>query len=349
MKDNAKLPDLTPLIAAGINPKTGLPYRINNLHDLKDGLNKVFTEIDKADYIRKGKWNNLPSGLTSELIERILYYRGQAMFFYMSTNDKYYFLPFALDGEINVYGEYLDVTPVAFAGGKTDANKPWISGLNRKVVLDIDDENEDYSNPDKYCVLLFDRARGISQYVESRATLNRPILEAMAEVYPFARTNLLANSGIKGMRVQSEADQIQVQTAAQSVIDAALNGKPWVPIVGTVEFQDLAEGSGLKTEDFLQYYQALDNLRSQTHGYKSAGAMQKKEHVLGQEEEMNAQKSNSIAEDLTTVRKDFCDKVNKLFGLNISYEEVEQDNEDELELESDNSDESTDTGDDSNV
>ena len=54
--------------------------------------------------------------MDGQLLERILYYRGQGAFFYMESLEKFFFLPFALDGEIDVYGRYTGITPLPFNG-----------------------------------------------------------------------------------------------------------------------------------------------------------------------------------------------------------------------------------------
>ena len=121
-----KLPDYRTLIQAGIDPKTGLPLKLASAFNgkLKQDVKRIISVIDRQDALRRYEWFNLPSGLTGELIERVLYYKGQAAFFYMPTDDTFYFLPFALDGNIDVYGHYLGITPLPFAApsATTDEN-----------------------------------------------------------------------------------------------------------------------------------------------------------------------------------------------------------------------------------
>lgn len=49
-KNNAKLLDIDTIIAAGFDPKTGLPYRLvnsNKLQDLKPNIKKTLRIVDE--------------------------------------------------------------------------------------------------------------------------------------------------------------------------------------------------------------------------------------------------------------------------------------------------------------
>ena len=311
--NNAALYDPTALIAAGINPKTGLPEKMTSLSDYSSALQRTIEVIDEQDFVNKGTWDGLPEGLDGELLERIMFYRGQGILFKLM--DKFYFLPYALDGTIDVYGRYLSVTPVPMGAGKTDANKPWIQGLKFDVLY----KNCKPEPGKEYCIILQDRSPEIAQTIQARSALNKPIYEAMAEAFPFARTNLLSNSGVKGMRVQNESDQAQVKLASRSITKAALSGDPWVPIIGNIEFQELTEGGKFATSEYTEYFQALDNYRLKTHGLDTTGVFEKKGTILQDEQEMNSVGSNRILDDTTRKRQEFCELANEYFGLNISY------------------------------
>lgn len=324
--NNARLYDPSLLIQAGIDPKTGLPIRFNGDDKcmLKDDIRKTLRILDEQNAINRYTWYNLPNGLDGQLLERILYYKGQAAFFYMPTDGSFYFLPYALDGTIDVYGRYQGITPLPFNGTAKDRKDAWITGLIRKPVYDIildDEETEDIFN--NGCVLLSDYSKQISQTNIPRQILQEPILDAMAEAFPFARTNLITNSGVKGMRVNDEDQKTTVKTASRSVKDAALVGDPWIPIVGNVEFQELTDGSALKSEEFLLYMQSLDNFRLSLYGLSSGGLFQKKSHMLESEQQMNEGNVGLVYQDGLTIRQKFCDMVNSIWGLGIWCEASE--------------------------
>lgn len=330
-KNNARLFDPNLLIAAGIDPKTGLPFKLSDGklgHVDKADIKKQLRIIDEQEAINSGTWYNLPEGLNSRLIERILYYRGQGMFF--KLKDRFYFLPYALDGTIDVYGRYKGVTPLPF-NGKSDADEPWIRGLTfeprYEVALPEDfveksfEENTEYLN--NSCVLLKDYTEQISQTNISRQLLNDPIIDFESECLPFMRTAILNSTGIQGIRVHDADEASNVKVASISVNKSALEGEKYMPIIGDVEFQDLSSGSVGKAEEFLMAMQSIDNYRISLHGLDSGGIFQKKAHMLESENQMNAGNIGLILRDRVQNRQDFCRIVNTHYGLSIWYEPSE--------------------------
>lgn len=318
------MPNIEPIIAAGLDPKTGLPTRLGSVDGstLQNDIKRSLRILDEQNAVRRYRWVNLPNGLTSELMERILYYKGQAAFFYMKENNKFYFLPYALDGTIDVYGRYTDITPLPFNGQpgteKDGKIKPWISGLKRHVLYEMP---EDYNLKDfeEGCVLLHDYTQQMSENIIPRQIIQDPILNAMSESFPMARTSLLANSGIKALRVNDDDQSAEVKRASKSVTKAALTGDPWVPMVGNLEFQDLtSNGSALKAEEYLLYLQALDNYRLSLYGLKNGGLFQKKSHMLESEQQMNDGNTTLAYIDGLAHRQGFCDLVNSVWPLGIA-------------------------------
>jgi hypothetical protein len=342
MATNNKMPamyDLDSYIAAGINPQTGLPIKAgdNGISCIsKADIKKQLRILDEQDAVNRFTWYNLPSGLNSRLMERILYYKGQAMFF--KIDDTFYFLPYALDGTIDVYGRFTDVTPLPFNGStkaKDGKELPWIPGLKRKVAYDIQ-MPDDYvseegeilwdkieADQENYCVLLKDYTEQISQTNISRQILQDPILDVMADMFPFMRTALLNGTGVQGMRVNSQDEYANVEAASRSVNRAALEGKKYIPIVGNVDFQDLAGGELAKAEEFLLAMQSLDNYRLSLYGLDNGGLFQKKSHVLEAEQAMNTGTTGLVLRDGLQNRQDFCNIVNSIFGLQIWCEPSE--------------------------
>lgn len=322
MANNARLPDINTLIQAGIDPKTGLPIRVDEEKcTLKNDIRRVLRVLDEQNAINRYTWFNLPNGLDGQLIERILYYKGQGMFFYMETDNTFYFLPYALDGSIDVYGRFKAVTPLPFNGTAQDKKDAWITGLTKIPVYEVKEVDLDTFLDG--CVLLSDYSKQISQTNIARQILQEPILDAMAEAFPLARTSLIANSGIKGMRVNDEDQQATVKAASRSITRAALNGDIWIPIVGNIEFQELTDGSALKSEEFLLYMQALDNFRLSLYGLDNGGLFQKKSHMLEAEQEMNAGNVGLVYQDGLALRQKFCNLVNSIWGLGIWVEPSE--------------------------
>ena len=173
------------------------------------------------------------------------------------------------------------------------------------------------------CVILKDYTQQVSETNVSRQILNDPILEAMSEAFPFARTALIANTGIMGVRVDGEEDQTNVELASRSVTHAAKTGKPWIPIVGHVEMQELTASSAYNSEQYLMYMQSLDNFRRSLYGLENGGIFEKKAHILQSENAMNVRKTQSALQNGLNLRQQFCMMVNMIWGLGIWCETSE--------------------------
>lgn len=333
-----KMYDVDTVMAAGINPQTGLPIRMtdNQINSIaKADIKKQLRILDEQDAVNRFTWYNLPSGLNSRLMERILYYKGQGMFF--KLQDQFYFLPYALDGTIDVYGRFTSVTPLPFNGKAQTGDKetPWITGLKRDCVYEVK-LPEDYISEDgeilvdkileaqdSYCVLIKDYTEQISQTNISRQILQDPVLDVMADMIPFMRTALLNGTGIQGMRVNTEDEYSNVEAASRAVNRAALEGKKWVPVVGNVDFQDMTGGEVAKAEEFLLAMQSLDNYRLSLYGLDNGGLFQKKSHMLEAEQKMNTGTTGLILRDSLQCRQDACNIINSIWGLDMWCEPSE--------------------------
>lgn len=325
MANNARLPDLDTFLQAGIDPKTRLPIRCADEAALKSNIKKQLRIRDQQDAINRFVWYNLPSSLTGQLLERILYYKGQAAFFYMKANDQFYFLPYALDGSIDVYGRFTGITPLPFNGkAETDKKGAWITGLIKKPIYDVvlpeDLKIDDFLDG---AVLLSDYSNQMSQINISRQVLNDPILDVMADCIPFCRTSLLSSTGVDGMRVGTEDEQSNVEAASRALDRAALNGKKWVPIVGSTEFQPLTKGQSADPEAFLMTLQSLDHFRQGLYGIENPGVFNRKGTTLKGEEQANESSTSLAMQDGLTLRQRFCDIVNSIWDLGIWCERAE--------------------------
>lgn len=315
----AKLPTIQTLLAAGINPKTGLPLKVDStVGGPKDSLKRFLRIIDETDAVNRYQWYNIPSNLSGQELERMLYYKGQLAFFYIEELDQFYFMPYALNGTIDFYGRYNTIHPVPFAGGSTDDKNvkkqaDYLSKLSLDCVYDvIEDEEVDYETMTKSAVLIHDYTKQLSQTIIPRQIINDPLVDMEAETLSFMRTALISGTGILGVRV-NDADQADsVVQGSKGVVDAALTGIPYVPMIGTLDFQELTNGQITKAEDYLLATQAIDNLRLSGYGIDNGGLWQKKAHMLQSEQDMASPSVSMIYQDGLSIRQHFCNIVNSI-------------------------------------
>lgn len=334
-KKGPRLPDIATILAAGIDPKTGLPYKmgVGSTKDLSPELLKTLRIIDEQDAVNRGRWYNLPGGISSQELERMLYYKGQLAFFFYAPLKKFYFMPYALEGEIDFYRRYRHIHPIPFSYGKEDektgkykAQYDVLSTLKLKCEYEvISDENEvTVELLEKSCVLLHDYTPQWSEVCIPRALLQEPTLQVMSEIIPFMRTAMIKNTGISGIRVQSGDESQNVEDANAAVEIAAKTGRPYIPVVGAVDFQDFGSQPGIKTaQEYMLALQSLDNFRLSAYGIENGGLFEKKAHELEEEQAINNTPVGLVMQDATSQRQRFCNIVNSIWGLNIWYEPSE--------------------------
>lgn len=312
---------------AGIDLKTGLPTRVVDGEGLKKSMKHILRLIDEQDAINRYKWYNLPCNISSEELERLLYYKGQLCFFYFKDLDEFYFMPYALDGSIDFYGRYNTIHPVPMSSGTEDDKKvkelyesqrALLSMLKLNVVKAIKPLDE-LKEEDLYksAVILWDYSRQIGQLNVPRKDVNDPLLDVIAEIPCFLRTALIASTGVKGMRVSDADAKNEVTIASAQILNCALKGELATPITSTIEIQELFEGPTGKAQEYLLAMQALENFRLSTYGLENGGLFEKKAHKLEEEQQMNDSTVGLVFEDGLAIRQNFCNIVNSIWGTSI--------------------------------
>lgn len=330
-KNNARMTDPTLLIQAGIDPRTGLPTKLTSGDPtvLKDNVKRALRIIDEQDAVNRYVWYNLPANITSQDLERFLYYKGQLAFFYVPELDEFYFMPYALDGTIDFYGRFNSIHPVPMAQGSTEdanykAQKEFLSTLKRKCVYGVMTDEVFLEDMDESAVILHDY---IPQFnintIIPRQQINDCIVDAMAECVPLMRTSLFLSSGITGLRVNDADQWSAVLEAGKSLQTAALTGLPYNPFVGPIEFQELAMATPGLPEQFMLAMQSLDNLRLSTYGIDNGGLFEKKAHTLESEAAINGGPIGLVMEDGLALRQNFCIICNSIWNLGIWCEPAE--------------------------
>ncbi|MCF0231413.1 MAG: hypothetical protein HUJ63_03895, partial [Enterococcus sp.] len=170
---------------------------------------------------------------------------------------------------------------------------------------------------DKNCVILRDYTPGISQTVIPQSVLQESIIDAESEVIPLMRTALINETGSKGVRVNSEDEYSNIIAANVSKVTAAMTGQSYIPVVGQLDFQELDSGTTAQAAEYLQAYQAIDNIRCGYMGVGSGQSYQKTEHMLQAEADMNSTPIDAIIQDGLYQRQRFCNIFNSIFGTTV--------------------------------
>ena len=329
--------DIATLIQAGIDPKTRLPLKLGKMSqadkELKFNARRLFRIVDEQRAVNKYKWYNLPEGISSQELERLLYYKYSLCFFYFNELDQFFFMPYALDGTIDFYGRFNTIHPVPMTSGaereeQSKQYKDKLALLSTKklnvvkdVIVDSSKITEDLLT--NSAVILRDYTNQLGQMGEPRYLLNDHLIEMEAECLPFLRTNLIISSGIQAIRVPDADAAEEVNAVSKQMYDAAMNGNPYVAITDAVEFQELQPGTLQKSSEYFLALQSIDNLLLATHGIDNSGVYEKKSHILESENQVNYSVSAYVKTDGLEQRRHFCDIVNSIWGTMIYVEEAE--------------------------
>lgn len=287
-----------------------------------NNLQKLIKIKDEQDAINRFRWYNLPKGLTANLIERVLYFKGQGMFFKWGA--KYYFLPYTLKSEgntgIDCYGRYRYATPVALGSTEEENEKGkqeiLVNNQAYKCIYDI--MKIDESECEDCCVLLHDYSPGISQSILPRYMLQNEVIKAEAQTIPYMLTALINRTGVRGVRVPDETAVVDAMTLDKNIKVGAQTGKSLIPIMGRQDFQELSGGNNVgEPSVFMSAYQSLENFRKSVYGKKTDGMLQKSQHVLEGEHELNESSNDSQMNDALYLRQMFCLIADAVFGLDM--------------------------------
>jgi hypothetical protein len=324
--------DFKTLIQAGIDPKTGLPIKLGyDNSQLKTDLKKIERIKDEQMAIHRYKWYNLPFDLTSEEVERLLYYKYSLIIVWDKISEKFYLMPYALDGGIDFYSRYAQVHPVPVADGAgakeeekklIDRLRSYLSTLRLKVLYDVpevilDEEKAKDFDPTQYTYILRDYTPQLAQTDIPRAFLQESLIDLKSDLLPYMRTALTNSTGIVGVRVQNQDEASNVAAANDSLKNAALTGKMFIPIVGQVEMQEMTGNGSLRSQEFLLALQGIENYQKEIYGIGSNGLMQKASHMLADEQAMNQASGSAALDDGLCWRQWWCTMVNILYGTEM--------------------------------
>lgn len=328
--------DPTMWIKAGIDPKTGLPSRWSDDCKLKTNVKIQLRVKDEQDAINRFRAYNIPLYMSSQEIERMLYHRFELIFFYFEPLDEFYLMPYAFDDGLDFYGRPIYVHPVPYASG-AEADKEaikkqreYLRSIKLKVIYDVqlpEDYLKEDGSPDEEKIkkLLTQSAVIIRDYTPQwsengipRVQMQDALLDCMADCIPYSRTALKNSTGVRGMKVSNPDEYSNVLMANEMMEKAALHGDQNIPIVGSVNFQDLSGGSIANATEFLQTMQGYNNFRLSLYGLDNNGLYEKNAYVNNIQSGIN--NVGLALQDGLTQRQNSCNIINSIWGLGFWYD-----------------------------
>lgn len=340
-----RLIDPAPYVKAAINPKTGgrlLPpsMTLGETSPIKEAFRLAFRILDEQDAVMRYSWYNLPDGIDGELVERMLYYRGQLAFAYIKEVGRFMILPYTLSGgkdnasALDEYARYDTIKLVSFSGTDNIKDRPnedskrrslctILSALEFRARYSVMEGQIEEKDIFESAVILKDYTSQLSETNIPRREINDPIIDFEAACFAYSNTAMINSTGVEGMRVSIEDEKTNVYELNKSVESAALNGQKAIPIVGTIEYQELTGGKVATSDEFMVMAQAIDNARRSLYGLENGGLYQKKTYVNDSQTEMNGGNHSSPYYNGLMIRQKFCDIVNSIWGIGIACEASE--------------------------
>lgn len=289
--------------------------------------------LDGIQATNRFSWSMCPVGLRSTLIERVLYYRGQGMFFYDDTLKKYMFLPYALTSEdnnaIDMYGQYQMVKPYPFNGkadynkkgnGKKTAQEVYLGLITRVPIYDmlelemmIATEGLEWCQKN-CCIIIRDYTQQLSEYAEPRSITQEAWIEAQAEIPIFFRTAMLKALAPKLVKVSDQGVMDVVLAELQSIEDSIIEGKTMIPVTSMLDLQEIDTVTNVDrlVETVLKSYDSMDSIRRAQLGIETNGAFQK-QSGMNPEEQIGSNTVNLVLTDALNNRQEGADMIRVLF------------------------------------
>lgn len=263
-------------------------------------INAAFTQnIHTIDLINKAlfmfKWNNLPNTITKRSVEPRLFFRGKLCFFF-DDEVGYQILPFTYINGVNDENQYTQLKPLSITGRDYG-----VKIINQDAVVIRDNELE--IPPIIYAMYYGDKIAELFTIRDKNNNwLNLPII--------------FKASGDR------ETDKRRALEAKQIFIDGKTEVAYMTDLFGALEMFDvkpqyfgaeLEEQIKVMKNNFLEYL-GIDHLN-----------FDKKERMITTEVETKNEENSLNRDKRLEPRKQACELINEIWGLNVSVEFNEQD------------------------
>ncbi|MDD3883254.1 MAG: hypothetical protein PHI27_13580 [Eubacteriales bacterium] len=322
----------------------GIPTNCNNskyVYAEDPMFNKIgvsLKNIDYQQYITRFKWNNLPEGLDSELFERIMYFSGSAMFFYIKELNRFYFLPYGMSGEgtqtgIDFYGRFNRLKPYSFNGStdgsgekKADGKRIsqadlYLSTQIRDNIRDIpmvDNEADAKKIYEEGAVICWDMTPQLAYFVDSRNRISQSYIKYLVQVLIQTKSALINASGFNLFSTNSETENDIMQMQIDAINADREKGKLSAVVSKLLgEITNLQSNSPNAMSDFWSSLVSVDNLRLKSMGIRNDGVIQKSQYQNIQEQSIDINDSMQVYWNSFMERIKFSAIVNSIWGLDI--------------------------------
>ena len=323
--------------ALGI-PVCGKDKYIYSVDPMFEKLGVSIKYIDYQQFLTRFKWNNLPEGMDSELIERILYFSGSAMFFYIKELNRFYFLPYGMSGEntevgIDFYGRFNRLKPYSFNGStdgggekKADGKRITRSDLylstqirdNIKDIPMVESEEEARKIYENGAVICWDMTPQLAYQVDSRNRISQSYVKYIVQILIQTKSALINSSGFNLFSTDTEASTDIMQLQIDAINSDREKGKLSAVVSKSLgDIENLQSNAPSAMGDFWNSLVSADNLRLKSMGIRNDGLVQKSQYQNIQEQSIDINDAMQVYWNAFMERVKFSAIVNSIWGLGI--------------------------------
>lgn len=291
-----------------------------------DSLFRIMKEQNRIETIERYMWIDLPPGLTADLIERILYYRGKGILYYNDKVNKFQFLPFALNGNIDEYGRYLKCNTLPFTGVDTeekeekDNKKPKMENLvyqDLEIVYDLPYNEETLKEiRDKKVVgiILNDSSLSLNQQPIIRSNYVLPVVRMMATLMQIINTAMFGAADHSLLKIENESELSSIEQQIKAINNDIIKGQRFTPITSQMAIETIKSSNTADLEGLFGTFNSLTNFLKSITGVANAGVFDKKAHLLQEEQKLNGSNSDDIYYNGLRMRQEFCLMIQAYYG-----------------------------------
>lgn len=283
----------------------------------------IMTKQNQIETLERYFWINIPPGLTADLIERILFYRGTGCFYFNDKVGKFQFLPYALSKTIDEYGRYTQCNTFPFTGtddgGDSKANPTEFIYQDLDIVWDLPYNREMINKARKKPVgiILFDSSLSISQSPMIRSIYVKPVIRMLSTLFQIINTAMFGAADHNIVVVENESILDSINAQIEGINKDILDGKRYTPVVSPLEITPLKSSSTYDIEGLFNTYNSLTNFLKSITGIANPGVFDKKAHLLQEEQQLNGSNADDIYYNGLRMRQEFCMLIQQYYGYPI--------------------------------
>lgn len=297
------------MISKGIDPKKIEGSKAKTKHEREVAYLNVINNVSLQQTYSKGLWidflsdldlrqwtsvlvwKNVPNNIPSWLINHMAYYRGTLAGF--NYYGQFYILPWVQNGNINVYGLPLKITPITYNG--TVASKEY-KKFSDTFECNINNEGN-YNEKSNTVIYYTNMPRFQQNNIISPYVKNQKCIEQMADI--LARVNIQVVITTKKIILKCD-DQKQAQSLARQLSKSLNTQSPFVIVSNesainseNIELQPNSQSG----QDLWMHLKGVNDLRNTSNGITNDGFFDKKERKINAETEGSSEQTSIILSD----------------------------------------------------